>query len=163
MRRSGAIECFWVCLFFLKENMQKLFIITAIMTMVIKNNINIYLMAYFSVELKMNAASFCAKRAEGPGARVVLLDSADSDEEDTPKPGNETSSSQCTEDGSSSSDEDADGPPHAPPSAADARGRAATTAQRKRQKGSLEDGKAVPVWQDALPDAETIRLFPGLL
>lgn len=80
--------------------------------MVIKNNINIYLM-YFSVEVKMNAASFYAKGAEWPGARVVPLDSADgclgdSDGEYAPKPGNDTSSSQCTWDGSSSSSSDQD-------------------------------------------------------
>lgn len=71
---------------------------------------------------------------------------------------------ECTEDRSSSSDEEADGPPHAPPSAADARGRAVATTQSKRQKVAWKmvkhqnSAKEVPVWQDALPDAEAIRL-----
>lgn len=109
----------------------------------------------------MNVAAFYAKRAGGTRARVVpldsddscLSDSGDSDEEYLPKPDEETSSS----------DEDADGLPHAPPSAADARGRAATT-QRRRQTVAWKtvkqqnSAKEVPVWPDALPDAEAIRL-----
>lgn len=120
----------------------------------------------------MNAAPFCAKQAGGPRARVVPLDSddsclgdsGDSDEECTSKAGLEKSSSERTEDRSSSTDEEADGPPRAPPSAADTRGRAAAAAQRKGRKVAWKtieqqnSATEVPVWQDALPDSETIRL-----
>eukprot|EP00066_Takifugu_rubripes_P019441 XP_011608707.1 PREDICTED: piggyBac transposable element-derived protein 3-like [Takifugu rubripes] len=111
----------------------------------------------------MRATSVYATRVRGPRARNVpldsddscLSDSGDSDEEYTPGPGDEPSGS--------SSDEDADVPPYAPPSAAGARREAATT-QRNRQKVAWEtvkqenSAKEVPVWQDALPDAEAIRL-----
>ncbi|CAF87416.1 unnamed protein product, partial [Tetraodon nigroviridis] len=85
--------------------------------------------------LKMKAAPFCAG---GPRAWVVPLDSEDSclgdsghsDEEHTSKPADESSNA---------------------------------TTQRKRRKVAWKpveqqnSAKEVPVWQDALPDSETIR------
>ncbi|KAM9306342.1 uncharacterized protein KZ484_026821 [Pholidichthys leucotaenia] len=98
----------------------------------------------------MTAASFCGKPAGGPGPRAppvdsedsCLSESGDSDEENTPEPGDENGSS---------SDEDADGTHDAPQSssAAAARGKPAAPPKRKRQK-QQNSAKEVPETRNLL-------------
>lgn len=121
----------------------------------------------------MKPSVFYAKLKTGLQTRVppmesddsCLSDSGDSDDDYIPNPGVESSSESSNDtDNWSSADDDTDGNELPSTSATAAREKSAATSKTKRQNvvwktvRQENSAKEVPEWQNALPDADAIRL-----